>query len=134
MASSPPPPSPPSASTLPPPGRQTRSPPPPEWPCARCTLRNPRGAAACAACDAARPVDVDDASLGQPATVAASSSSRPLPPAQWSCARCTLLNSGSSADCAACRRRPWSLTTATSWTSPPSPAPRSSRSVGARGT
>ncbi|KAI4977862.1 hypothetical protein ZWY2020_014416 [Hordeum vulgare] len=103
MASSPPPPSPPSASTLPPPGRQTRSPPPPEWPCARCTLRNPRGAAACAACDAARPVDVDDASLGQPATVAASSSSRPLPPAQWSCARCTLLNSGSSADCAACR-------------------------------
>ncbi|VAI55860.1 uncharacterized protein [Triticum aestivum] len=93
MASSPPPPSSPSTSTLP---------PPPEWPCARCTLRNPRSAAACAACDAARPVDVDDASLGQSAVVA-SSSSRPLPPAQWSCARCTLLNPGSSAACAVCR-------------------------------
>ncbi|KAM3240370.1 hypothetical protein ACQJBY_053824 [Aegilops geniculata] len=98
MASSPPPPSSPPTSTLPPPGR---SPPPPEWPCARCTLRNPLSAAACAACEAARPVDVDDASLGLSA-VAGSSSSRPLPPAQWSCARCTLLNPGSSAACAVC--------------------------------
>ncbi|XBH77449.1 hypothetical protein VPH35_103931 [Triticum aestivum] len=98
MASSPPPPSSPSTSTLPPPGR---SPPPPEWPCARCTLRNPLSAAACAACDAARPVDVDDVSPGHSAVVA-SSSSRPLPPAQWSCARCTLLNPGSSAACAVC--------------------------------
>uniref|UniRef100_A0A3B6QCA7 RanBP2-type domain-containing protein n=1 Tax=Triticum aestivum TaxID=4565 RepID=A0A3B6QCA7_WHEAT len=99
MASSPPPPL--SPSKLPPPGPPSRSPPPPEWPCARCTLRNPLSAAACAACDAVRPVDVDGASLGLSAVVA-SSSSRPLPPAQWSCARCTLVNPGSSAACAVC--------------------------------
>uniref|UniRef100_A0A453NFG4 RanBP2-type domain-containing protein n=1 Tax=Aegilops tauschii subsp. strangulata TaxID=200361 RepID=A0A453NFG4_AEGTS len=90
-----------SPSKLPPPGPPSRSPPPPEWPCARCTLRNPLSAAACAACDAVRPVDVDGASLGLSAVVA-SSSSRPLPPAQWSCARCTLVNPGSSAACAVC--------------------------------
>ncbi|XP_050355302.1 calpain-D isoform X1 [Nymphalis io] len=61
--------------------------PPPEagtWSCARCTLVNDAGAAACAAC----------------------AGSRPSPHAYWSCSSCTLRNPLSANLCLACKTPP----------------------------
>jgi len=54
-----------------------------DWTCAQCTLANPGGSNACAACGAARPA----AELGS-----------------WTCSACTLSNSEKSKSCSACKQ------------------------------
>eukprot|EP00754_Rhynchopus_humris_P026851 Rhum_TRINITY_DN15045_c5_g1::Rhum_TRINITY_DN15045_c5_g1_i3::g.135081::m.135081 len=72
------------------------------WVCGTCTLENVASEAECAACGDTRPAHVAPPPPPPAAAVAAAAAAAGVPPAEWTCAHCTVVNTADVQVCGTC--------------------------------